>query len=506
MRTGTRRFDANSPARPHVTSPYHDLVEEFTEASDPDGSQVFVQHNGPFTSYRRVVERDGAGNLTERTSWALDAPCFNWLFRPLVALHLRRRRHGHHRPWWAPPQTLNAHEVLVLALLAASSMASAFINTLFTQTVTFAADDFGISERGQGVAAAVVRLGIVLAVPLAVLGDRIGRRRIVVTLSFVAPVAASFGALAPNFATLVGTQTIARPLGLALDVAVLVIVVEEMPKHARAYGLSLLAMASGLGAGVAVVTLPLADVSDNGWRLVYVVALIWLTVAVRIKRRLTETTRFERARQRTATTSIPATPIGFQRRAFVLVLVVAFLGNIFVATASIFQNRYLKDVREYSATMIALFTLLTVTPSGLGLVLGGRLADDHGRRKVAAFCVPVGAALLAVSFATTSFLMWGSAMLGGIIAATAYPAMAVYRGELFPTKSRTTASFLVTVSALLGGSIGLVVGGSLVDSGWSYGSVMILFASVGIVVAGLVWFFYPETAHRELEELNPQDA
>jgi membrane protein DedA with SNARE-associated domain len=64
----------------------------------------------------------------------------------------------------------------------------------------------------------------------------------------------------------------------------------------------------------------------------------------------------------------------------------------------------------------------------------------------------------------------------------------------------------VTVSALLGGSIGLVVGGSLVDSGWSYGSVMILFASVGIVVAGLVWFFYPETAHRELEELNPQDA
>jgi hypothetical protein len=35
---------------------------------------------------------------------------------------------------------------------------------------------------------------------------------------------------------------------------------------------------------------------------------------------------------------------------------------------------------------------------------------------------------------------------------------------------------------------------------------MFLFASAGIVVAALVWFFYPETAHRELEELNPQDA
>jgi MFS family permease len=102
--------------------------------------------------------------------------------------------------------------------------------------------------------------------------------------------------------------------------------------------------------------------------------------------------------------------------------------------------------------------------------------------------------------------MWGSAMAGGIIAATAYPAMAVYRGELFPTSSRTTSSFLITVSALLGGSIGLVLGGTLIDTGWSYGSVMFLFASAGIVVAALVWFFYPETAHRELEELNPQDA
>jgi hypothetical protein len=27
-----------------------------------------------------------------------------------------------------------------------------------------------------------------------------------------------------------------------------------------------------------------------------------------------------------------------------------------------------------------------------------------------------------------------------------------------------------------------------------------------VVIALLVWFLYPETAHRELEELNPQDA
>ena len=36
-------------------------------------------------------------------------------------------------------------------------MSAAFVNTLFTQTVNFAADDFGISDTGIGIAGAVVR-------------------------------------------------------------------------------------------------------------------------------------------------------------------------------------------------------------------------------------------------------------------------------------------------------------------------------------------------------------
>jgi MFS family permease len=185
---------------------------------------------------------------------------------------------------------------------------------------------------------------------------------------------------------------------------------------------------------------------------------------------------------------------------------VAFLGNVFLATASIFQNRYLKDVRGYSAVLVATFTLLTTIPSALGLVYGGRLADDYGRRMVAATCIPIGALMIALSFVADGVLMWVCAIVGGVFAATAYPAMAVYRGELSPTAKRQTSSFLVTVSALLGGSVGLIVGGTLIDHHWSYGTVMLMFSSVSVVIALLVWFLYPETAHRELEELNPQDA
>ena len=186
--------------------------------------------------------------------------------------------------------------------------------------------------------------------------------------------------------------------------------------------------------------------------------------------------------------------------------VMCFLVNIFVATASIFQNRYLQDVRHYSAVMVALFTFSTATPGALGLIIGGKIADARGRRRVAALCIPLGSALIGLSFMLSSVGMWMSAIAGGIVGAIAYPALAVYRGELFPTGNRATSSFLITVAALLGGSIGLVGAGLLVDSGWSYGAVMLSFASISLVVSLLIVKFYPETAHKDLEELNPQDA
>ena len=496
-----------------LTEPYSTVVEEIRAEKLqelPIGHHSFLQKTGPCVEYKRCVEIpvDASADATEETQWSLDIPWFGWIFRPLISRHIKHRHHKSRHPWWAPPQTFTAHETLVLALLAAASMVAAFINTLFTQTVAFAADEFGVTTTGQGVAAAIVRLGIVLAIPLAVLGDRIGRQRIVIALAFITPVLASLGALAPNFATLVATQSIARPLGLALDVAVLVIVIEEMPKHGRAYGISVLALASGFGAGFAVAALPLADLGTSTWRLVYVLALGWIIVAVSLRRRLTETPRFiaHRTEPRVSRRETSRNTGYTAPRTLLMVGAVAFLVNIFVATASIFQNRYLQDVRHYSAVMVALFTFSTATPGALGLIIGGKIADARGRRRVAALCIPLGSALIGLSFMLSSVGMWMSAIAGGIVGAIAYPALAVYRGELFPTGNRATSSFLITVAALLGGSIGLVGAGLLVDSGWSYGAVMLSFASISLVVSLLIVKFYPETAHKDLEELNPQDA
>ena len=88
----------------------------------------------------------------------------------------------------------------------------------------------------------------------------------------------------------------------------------------------------------------------------------------------------------------------------------------------------------------------------------------------------------------------------------AYPALAVYRAELFPTGNRGRAAGLLTASALLGGIGGLLLAGALLDGGWPHARVMALLALGQVVVVVTVLTSFPETAHRELEDLNPEDA
>ena len=461
------------------------------------GDLVFTQAAGPFTSYERTLEQTPTV-LRETTRYRLVIPWFGWLFaRPVRRTIARRGTVSPYgvQPWWAPPDRLDPRQALLLGLLAAASMSAAFANTLFTQTANYAAKDFDIGKFGQGIGGVIVRVGIVFALPIAFLADRVGRRRMIVFAAWLAPTISALGALSPNFAVLVATQSVGRPMGLALDLLVAVAAAEEMPRNSRAYAISVLAMASGLGAGVAVMGLPLAGIGTSGWRLVYLLGLVWLVVAFDLRRRLPETRRFERPH-------VTAPPLQMSR--FAQIALVSFFANLFVAPASFFQNRYLDDVRGLSATAISIFTLATATPAALGFVIGGRIADVRGRRRLLVVAVPLSSALLIWSFSVAGAGLWFGAFGAGLLGGVAYPAFAVYRTEMFPTGNRGRAAGLITAAALVGGSIGILATGQLLDRGWSYGTTMTLMALGQVVAVIIIVARYPETAHRDLDELNPE--
>ena len=77
----------------------------------------------------------------------------------------------------------------------------------------FAADDFGVDNSGVSVAGAVVRAGIVIALPLAVLADRIGRRRIIASSPGRHRSSPRSARSRRPFRRLVATQAVGRPLG-----------------------------------------------------------------------------------------------------------------------------------------------------------------------------------------------------------------------------------------------------------------------------------------------------
>ena len=101
--------------------------------------------------------------------------------------------------------------------------------------------------------------------------------------------------------------------------------------------------------------------------------------------------------------------------------------------------------------------------------------------------------------------MWLSTFGGGFLASLAYPALAVYRSELFPTAHRSRAAGILTTVALLGGILGLLAAGAALEASWGYGPVMAALALGQVIVVITVLATYPETARRSLEDLNPSE-
>jgi MFS family permease len=342
-----------------------------------------------------------------------------------------------------------------------------------------------------------VRVGGVIAVGLGALADRRGRR-LILSFSLVGCIVATvLGAVAPSLVALAATQALNRGAWAAATVVLAIIAAEEMPAGARAYALSLLSMTGALGAGAALWLLPVADLGTRSWRLLYLFPVVFLPVVARFGRLIPESRRFERPH-------LNVTLAGHYGR-LLLVAGSSFLLNVFMAPQSQFRNEFLRDDRGMSAAAISLFIMATSTPAGIGIVIGGRLADTRGRRVVGATGIAVGTVLIALSFAVDGAAMWISALVGAIFAAALVPTITVYGPELFPTSLRGRANGIVSMTAMAGSVMGLVAAGRLEEALGSFGSALAVLAVAPLAMAAVVLALFPETARRELEDLNPED-
>lgn len=493
-----------------LLSPRADVVVEVPDEASGPGGGSFALGEGPFDRWQRRVDvrpgPDGRHAVREVVDYRLAVPVWRFLFAVPLRGAVRRPLPPGQVPWWSPPDRLDARGSETLSLLAVFAVVTGYLGTLLSQTNTYVKDELGASNSEISWLLIGVRVGGLLAVVLAARADRLGRRRVLIGLTVGAILTAATGAFAPDLVWLGASQTVARAFATAIALVVAIMAAEEVPSGSRAFALSLLTMAGALGAGGVVISLGLADLAPWAWRGFYLFPLVVLWPVLVLARRLQETRRFEVHEVARSGDEGPARLSGEHRSRFALLAASALLLAVFTTPASGFFNEYFRTEQGFSGAEISLLQVLTNLPGGIALVVGGRLADRYGRRIVGAVGAIGGTGFTMAMYLSSGWGIWAFSTLATLLGALTVPALGVYGPELFPTASRGRTNGWINVLGVVGSVVGLLVAGYLADRWGSFGPAMAVLGVGPFLVGALVLVAYPETTHRELEELNPEDA
>jgi MFS family permease len=494
-------------------------------------------------------------------SWLLALPLRFWLGN-VERDGQADRRAGRQFPWWAPPQRLGRRPAVVMATLAAVVSVQGFLAALLPETLTYAASEMNVSTFGQGVVFASVELSALPALLALIVADRRGRRSVVLWATAGAAVLSELGAFSPSVTWLTVTQVAAGALVAAAGIAAIVVAVEEVPAGCRAWAVGVLGMAAGFGGGGPLLLLPLAGTGPGGWRWLYWVSLLTLPVIAVSAQYLPESRRWagtrvtsrgepggrgaaggggfpegagpsghgleaavgpavpglvgpsgrpgqsrpgqtRRGAPRPVWTRSALSRLGTPGSRLALVCVGAVLFAVFAAPASQFQTEFLRQQRHYSAFSISVLQQVAGTVGALGVLVGGRLADTHGRRPIAVTCVAGATATVIWSYLAHGWLMWCAATLGQFFLYATAPVLGVYGAELFATSTRARSAGLVAASAAIGAVCGLLAAGALDAHIGTLAPALGVLAVGPLVLVVLLIVAYPETAGVPLEDLAP---
>jgi len=465
----------------------------------PDGKGGFRQDVGPFVSYRRFSTTGPDGRPHQEVRASLVAPGLAWLFG--IVFHRILFHPESKLTKLIPPAPISSESLEVIARIFWLSSAVAFAGTILGQTLAYTAPTIHAGPVAQSGILAGARIDVLFAIPLARAADRISRVKVLTAALVEALIASALCSLATSVWMLAVGQVLTK-IGATTALLVLtVIIAETVESSARAWSLGFLVIAAAVGTGTCAVMVAFLGLSPLAWRFVYLASLLALPLYF-VARKIPEPPRF------TATTErIPMRALTTKRHRFRLLLVctATLMVNIFFIPESQFRNQFLRFDRHFASWEISLFTIGTYIPAVIGLAIGARVAETKGRKGVASIGLILGALFYSMSFLSGGIFLVVLAIFGGIAGTAATPALSVFGPELFPTRLRSTANSISTFTSRVGSVVGVLVVGYLASRGWGYGEPIALLGIFPIILAFIVWRYFPETRARSLEDINPED-
>lgn len=374
----------------------------------------------------------------------------------------------------------------------AAAVVQGYSQATVTATLPFTREALGLSEGEASAVLAVTRLAALGALLFSLWADHRGRRRPILVAFTLMVVAAGSTALAGGAGPFALSQSVVRATSGAVAALGIVWLAERLDPVRRAIGLSLFAAASSFGAGLALLSLPLAEADP---RLPFLISLLGLILIPLMGRFMSESPQFvplqPRRRPLAALVEKP------WRSRLLLITGAAFMAASFTSVGIAFSTERLVNQLHLSTTTAAVVSLSAGTIGAVGLFVGGRLADGWGRRPTSALALLISAAAGVTFYRATSLPLVIAALTVSAFATFAYvPAFSAHRSELFPTTVRATAGTTAHTAGTLGSAAGLAFGSLVIDQ-WGLGSTISALALACLAGAALT-LFLPETRGEDL--------
>lgn len=367
---------------------------------------------------------------------------------------------------------------------------------------TTLADQAGLSGTVLGVGLAVIRLSSLLALPLAGLADRLGRRTMLLFTVVVGLAVTVASAVSPSYWWFIVIFALGRPFLSATNALAQVVAAEQTSSADRAKAVAMVAAGYGVGVGLTAIIHSLAS-SVLGFRGVVALAIVPMALVPLVARWVTEPDRFAVAE---AARDHPMPVLGavgpkFRRR-LVVVVVLAFTVSVITGPANTFVFLYAQNVRHLAGAITAAMVVGAGAAGLAGLLVGRWLADRIGRRPTGALGM-VGIAVFAtLAYSGGSVALVCGYILGVLSGSVFAPAGGALVNELFPTSVRASVAGWWLVAGVLGAAGGLVAFGAVADVGDRFGTAAVVTFLPTALAAALFWCV-PETMGREPEDLWP---
>ncbi len=383
----------------------------------------------------------------------------------------------------------------IVFVMWTAGLVQGFAQSQAANTLPFTRVGLGLSEGEMSLLLGIARLAAFAALPLGWLGDHRGRRKpllIAISLVVAGGAVAGLAMEAWQFGT---AQAVLRTGTAAMSGLAVVLLAEQVSTTIRAYAISFFGAAVSLGAGLALMTLPLADRGGQSWRIPHLLIALGALVIPFLARNVPESRVYTEVHDTSGHWRDLATGPWAPR--FWVVVAVGFLASAFSAVGIAFATERMIEVVGLSTGNAVLILLLGGTLGGLGFFVGGHLADAWGRRRttVLSLFLALGGGILL--YWTTSVPLIVLAVMVSSFGTYAFvPAGGSHRAELFPTGLRASATTASSNFGLAGSGLGLILGILTIERIGITGTVTVL--GVGLAAAALLTLLLPETRGQDL--------